>query len=594
MDRKRFTLKQVSISSLGRLLGNLRPKKSVLLWIFPLGFLILFYFYPLTSIFEASFSRSDAHILSPFFKLIRDPSSVRVLTFTILQAVLSTLLTLLIGLPGAYLFARYKFRGKSLIKVMTGVAFVLPTLVVASAFNAMLGPNGLVNVSLMSMFKLDLPPIQFSNTFTAILVAHVFYNTTIVLRMVGDYWSHLDPNLGHAASVLGANRWKSVRLVTFPLLLPAIASAALLVFIFSFTSFGVILILGGPKFATIETEIYYQTVSLFNLPTAATLAILQLLLTLILTFSYTRLINRISKPISLRPQRYTQKTLSTWPSRIFAGIILTILIILTVTPLLALVMRSLSSFAAADLSAVREGYGTQVWTGFTLKNYLELGIDRRDSIFFASPMTSIAVSLGYAGLTMIIALLLGLPAAWALSRNGRSKINHFMDPILMLPLGTSAVTLGLGFIISLDRPPLDLRASVLLIPLAHTLVAFPFVVRSLTPALRSISPGLKNAASVLGASPWKIFQHVDLPLIGRAVLVGAIFAFTISLGEFGATALIARPEYPTIPIAIYRLISRPGSLNYGQALALSTILLLVAGGSMLVIERFRVADVGEF
>ena len=164
----------------------------------------------------------------------------------------------------------------------------------------------------------------------------------------------------------------------------------------------------------------------------------------------------------------------------------------------------------------------------------------------------------------------------------------------MLPLGTSAVTLGLGFIIALNHPPLDLRTSPLLIPIAHSLVAFPFVVRSLSPALSSIQPRLRQSAAVLGASPGVILRTIDIPLIGRAILVATIFAFTISLGEFGATALISRPESPTIPIMIYRFISQPGGINYGQALALSTILMIITAAGMLVIERFRIADIGEF
>ncbi|MGE5222231.1 MAG: ABC transporter permease, partial [Omnitrophica WOR_2 bacterium] len=178
--------------------------------------------------------------------------------------------------------------------------------------------------------------------------------------------------------------------------------------------------------------------------------------------------------------------------------------------------------------------------------------------------------------------------------NENSRLNRMIDPILMLPLGTSAVTLGLGFIVALDHPPLDLRASPVLVPLAHTLVAFPFVVRSLTPALRSIRPRLRQAAGTLGASPRQVLHTIDLPMIGRALLVAATFAFTISLGEFGATALVARPEYPTVPLAIYRFISQPGASNYGQALALSTILMVVCAAGMIAIERFRIADVGEF
>jgi len=195
---------------------------------------------------------------------------------------------------------------------------------------------------------------------------------------------------------------------------------------------------------------------------------------------------------------------------------------------------------------------------------------------------------------VFFALVLGFPAAWALARYKKSLASRLLDPILMLPLGTSAVTLGLGFIVALDSPPLDLRTSPLLIPLAHTLVAFPFVVRSLTPALRSIQPVLRKAAASLGASPSKVFKEIDLPLIGRALIVSATFALTISLGEFGATALVARPEFPTIPVVIYRFLSQPGGLNYGQALALSTILMVVTTLGMLAIERLRIAEVNEF
>jgi thiamine transport system permease protein len=547
----------------------------------------LFYFYPLGSILNVSFGRSADGLAAPFLEAINSPSVRGVLWFTIWQAALSTILTLLFGLPAAYLLARYSFRGKSLILALTGIPFVMPTLVVAAAFNALLGPSGWVNMALMEWFDLSKPPIQFVNTIGAILLAHIFYNTTIVLRLVGDFWSHIDPRLAQAAQVLGASQWGTLRRVTLPLLMPAITTAALLIFIFDFTSFGVILILGGPRFATLEVEIYYQTISLFNLPLAAVLAVLQLTCTLILTIAYTRLSGRLSRPLSLRPRSFTQKRLTTWRSRILAGITIVLLLILLTAPLIALATRS---FIRLD---PERGQLSAVDRGLTLDFYRELTINRRESLFYAPPTTAIAVSLGYAAATIVFALALGVPAAWALTRRS-SKFNALVDPVLMLPLGTSAVTLGLGFIIALGRPPLDLRASPWLIPLAHTLVAFPFVVRSLTPSLRSIKPRMRQAAAVLGATPAQSLRHVDLPLIGRALFVAAVFAFTISMGEFGATALIARPEYPTVPLAIYRFISQPGALNYGQALALSTILMVITAAGMLAIERMRLADIGEF
>ncbi len=558
------------------------------LWLLPLGFLVIFYFYPLSSILEVSFSRAEGGFLSPFIEALSSQRIKHALWFSIWQAALSTFFTLIIGLPGAYLFARYDFKGKSLLRSLTVIPFVLPTLVVAAAFNSLLGPGGWVNLALMNIFDLSNPPLQFVHTFYAILVAHIFYNTTIVLRTVGDFWSHIDPRLGQAAQVLGANRLQSLLRISAPILAPVIATAALLVFIFNFTSFGVILVLGGPRYATLEVEIFYQTVSLFNLPLAAVLALLQLLCTLGLTILYTQLSARFTRPLALRPRKYTQKKLSTWQSKLFAILMITILVAILITPLAALTARSF-----LRVNPERNQFNPSE-IGVTLDFYRELTINRRSSLFYVPPTTAIFVSISYAAATVLFALLLGIPAAWALSHNQESKFNRAIDPILMLPLGTSAVTLGLGFIVALNQPPLDLRASILLIPIAHTLVAFPFVVRSLTPSLQSIRPRLRQAAQVLGASPGQVVKHVDLPIVIRAILVAAAFAFTISLGEFGATAMIARPEYPTIPIMIYRFLSQPGTLNYGQALSLSTILMVTTAVSMLAIERFRIADIGEF
>ena len=231
--------------------------KSLLLWSIPLFFLAVFYFYPLANILEVSLGRAEGGWLAPMADATKSTSVRRVLWFTIWQATVSMLLTLLLGLPGAYLLARYQFRGKTLVRALTGVAFVMPTLVVAAGFNALLGSKGLLNSALMVFLKLDHPPIEFIHTLGAILAAHVFYNISIVLRLVGDFWVRLDPRLEQAARTLGANHWHTFRYITFPLLIPAIAAAALLIFIFDFTSFGVILVLGGPRYATLEVEIFY-------------------------------------------------------------------------------------------------------------------------------------------------------------------------------------------------------------------------------------------------------------------------------------------------------------------------------------------------
>jgi thiamine transport system permease protein len=560
---------------------------TALLWLGPALFLALFYFYPLEEILHLSLSRAQAGALGPLAEIIGSPSIRRVIGFTLGQAALSTALTLLIGLPGAFLFARFSFPGKSALRALTGLPFVLPTLVVAAAFNALLGPTGWVNIGLMRLLGTSSPPITFTNTLIAILAAHIFYNTTIVLRMVGDFWSHLDPRLEQAARSLGAGRWRALLEVTTPLLAPAILTAALLVFIFDFTSFGVVLVLGGPRFATIEVEIYRQTVSLFNLPLAAALSIVQLAFTLLLTIAYTRLAERSTRPLPLRSRRVTQHPPATPRQKLLSVSIGLLLLVLLISPLLALAARSVVGAGSGRPGEVAP-------RGFTLAFYRALSQQPQISLFYVPPTRAIWNSLRIAGLTVGLALALGTPAAWALAYRRQSALSRWIDPVLMLPLGTSAVTLGLGFILALDTPPLDLRTSPWMLPIAHTLVALPFVVRSLVPALRSIQPRLRQAAAMLGAAPVAVVRHIDIPLVARAVLVAAAFAFMISMGEFGATALLARPEQPTVPIVIYRFLSRPGGINFGQALALSTLLMAVTGAGMLAIERFRIADVGEF
>ncbi len=543
------------------------------LYALPVLYLALFFLYPLAAILRISLAPEGRLDLDPWRALAQDGYYRRVLWFTTWQAAASTALTLGLGLPAAYAFARYRFPGKEVLRALTTVPFVLPALVVAAAFNSLLGPRGAVNDWLA---RLGAPPLALMHTIWIILLAHVFYNATVVVRIVGGFWANLDPRLEEAARVLGANRWRTWQRVTLPLLAPAIAAAALLVFLFCFTSFGVILILGGPRFATLEVEIYTQAVYLLRLPIAAALSLLQMAITFAVMWLYTRLQARMITPLNFRPQRTTQRPVRTWRARAFLAISVGPLLILLITPLLALVTRALT--------------GPEGWS---LRYFQELSINRRGSVLFVPPSVAISNSLTFALATVGLSLLVGVISAYLLARPRRG-LGSLLDPLFMLPLGTSAVTLGFGFIVALDRPPLNLRTSPALIPLAHTLVAFPFVVRSLLPILRGLQPRLREAAAVLGATPARVWLRIDLPIVGRAVLVGAVFAFTISLGEFGATALIARPEMPTMPVVIFRLLGQPGALSYGQALAMSTLLMAACLIGLVGIERLRVGEIGEF
>lgn len=544
-----------------------------------LVFLALFYFYPVLSILGRSLTPGGRLDLQAFADLAKNAQRARVLWFTIWQAALSTALTLALSLPAAYVFARYSFPGKALFQALATVPFVLPTVVVALAFNALLGPRGIANTALMGLFHIDRPPLDIQYSLAAILIAHVFYNYSVVLRIVGSYWANLDPRLGEAARVLGASRLRALRQVVLPMLMPAVAAAAVLVFLFCFTSFGVILILGGPRFATIEVEIYRQTVQFLNLPLAAALSIVQILFTSLLIATYSRLQVRLARPVELRSRLAAQRKPRRPTEWALVLVNLAVIGALLLTPMGALAARSVA-------------YQGRI----SIASYEQLLVSARGSVLLVPPAAAAWNSLRFALATVVLAVAVGLLAALVqVQRAGRLRtVRRWIDIVYLLPLGTSAVTLGLGYIVALDTPPLNLRTSPALIVLAHTLIALPFVVRSVTPALQSISSSLREAAASLGASPLRVALHVDLPIVSRAIAVGAVFAFTVSMGEFGATSLIVRPDRPTIPIAIYRLLSRPGASNYGQAVAMSTLLMAVCVVSFLAIERVRFGERSEF
>jgi thiamine transport system permease protein len=474
--------------------------------------------------------------------------------FTLWQAVVSTVLTFVVALPAAAIVARYEFPGRRLLRAAVTIPFVLPSVVVASAFEALGLSHGLV----------------------AILAAHVFFESAIVVRIVGGFWSNLDPRQEEAARLLGAGRLRAFLEVTLPRLAPALLSAAALVFLFTFSSFGIVLILGAPHYATLEVEIYRQTAQLLDLRVAAALTIVQMAAVLALLLVQRALSDRVSRGQRLRAGTDVARRPRTVRERAGVATVAGATALVLGGPLAVLVVRSFSPGGGVGL-----GY------------YRALSTSRRGSILFVPPWEAVANSLGFAVVATVVALAVGVPAAAVIARR-RGGATRLFDSLLMLPLGTSAVTIGFGFLVALDERPLDLRGSPWLIPLAHALVAAPFVVRVLVPVLRSVDERLREAAATLGASPWRAWREIDLPIAARGALVAAGFAFAVSLGEFGATVFVARPDYPTLPVAIFRFLGQPGDLNAGQAAALSTILMAVTVGAVLAIDRFRAGELGEF
>ncbi|WP_301479448.1 ABC transporter permease [Acidipropionibacterium jensenii] len=529
------------------------------------GFLAVFFAAPAIHLIVKGFIDEEGHpTLAVMAQTFQSSRTWRIIRFTLGQASLGTLLCLVLGLFGAHLLYRVSWPGRTLVRALVLVPFVLPTVVVGVAFRTLLASNGR-----LGFLGLD-------GSWQAITAALVFFNYSVVVRTVGSTWAQLDPRRADAARALGAGPLRVWRTVTLPALAPAIASAASVVFLFCASAFGIVQVLGGTQYSTLETEIYTQTVEFLDLPTASSLAVVQLAVTGLCLF------------LSGRAQRRLQRSLgsaSPGPLR-FRGrrdglpVVVTalVVVVLLLAPVVTLVERSFQ----------RDG----VWS---MANYRALMSPGDGSGMVISVWQTLINSLTTAVWATLLAVGLGAVVALLLSRRptgrwGRAGLS-IGDAAFMLPLGVSAVTVGFGFLITLDRPPLDLRTSPVLVPIAQAMVAIPLVTRVLLPPLRGIDPRQQEAAAALGAPPWRVLGTIDLPVLARGLGLAIGFAFSTSLGEFGATSFLSRPDRMTLPVAIGRLISRPGAENYGMAMAASVLLAGMTVVVMGIAERLRPPEV---
>lgn len=516
------------------------------------AFLAAFFVYPLVRLLGRATVGADPGRIGD---VLLGRAFLDTVAFTVGQAAVSTVLTFAIGVPVAAVLARYRFTGRTVVRGLITVPFVLPTVVVAGAFRALF----------------DVLPGDLAGTTTAIVVAHVFFNVAVVVRLVGGFWSHLDPATEQAARVLGADRWRTFTSVTLPLLRPALAAAGAIVTLFTLTSFGVILLLGDGTHATIETEIWRYGVRRLELDVAAAIAIVQLLAVVALSAGATILERRTARRMHLVGRNERARPVTGRRDRLTLMAVLGPTLVFVLSPLAVLVSRSLERGRTWSLDAYRE-------------------LAHRNDLLGTSPAATVWNSVEVALVSTAIAVVVGLLAAVAIV-HGPPTAGRILDLGLLVPLGTSAVTLGFGLFIAFGEDPLSFRDEWWLLPVAHALVGVPFVIRSVAPVLRSVDPSVRASARTLGASPWALIRRVDVPIASRGLAVGAAFAFAVSIGEFGATAVLPRrADDLTAPRAIFRLLGTPGDVVRAQAFALAVTLLAIVLVAVVVIDRLRPPD----
>ena len=529
----------------------MKTVRGAALAVVPAAFVGLFFAYPVATLLARGLGLDADRLV----EVITGSRFLKVIWFTTWQAALSTLLAGVFAMPLTWAIANRRFVGRRLARVLVTVPFVLPTVVVAGAF-----------IALMDRFGLDEGTIRLRHTVWAILLAHAFFNIAVFVRSVGGFWSQLDRRPEEAARTLGASPWRSFVEVTLPRLRPSVIAALSVVFLFSFTSFAIILLLGGPRRSSIETEIYRYAVTRTDISTAAALSIVQMVAVVALVVANGWLQRRATG----RQGLVTDRALPVRTARQRVGLVATLTgtgLVLGL-PLAVLVERSLASGG-----------------GYSFANYQALG--ERVRLLPISAADALINSLSFAVAAAGIALIIGGMASLAIVHGGRFA-SRLLDLGMLLPLGTSAVTLGFGVLISLDRGVLDLRSSWWIVPITQSLIAIPFVVRGVVPVLRSIDPAMREVAATLGATPTRVRREIDLRIGARALATGVGFAFAISLGEFGATSFVGRrSDLLTVPLAIQRLLSTPGEVLRGQAMALSVILMFVTAAVVMIGDRMH-------
>jgi thiamine transport system permease protein len=504
------------------------------------------------------------------------PLRIGLIGFTAYQAFLSTIASVALGLPGAYLLARYEFPGRETLRSLTILPFVLPSIMVAVGFLAMFGRTGALNDALGVV---GLGPVDLVFTLEIIVLAHAFYNAPLVTRLVGSAWETVDRQRVETARSLGASPLAAFRDVVLPTLWAPLLTAALLTFMFTFMSFPIVLALGGLQLATLEVWLFARVRDL-QLVEAATLATIETALTLALTYLYLRYearqsAGRAGGPTLPRRALIAGRGTLTDPRRLGLLAYGVVVLVVFVGPLASLLAESVTG---------PDGAFTTAYYAFLLDQQAAAAAGT------VRPVPAVVNSLLFGAGTLLIAVPMGLVVSLVATRGGRGS--RLAEALLSAPLAVSGIVVGLGLLQSFVFGTTVFGHRIVItgpiaIVAAHAVAAYPFVTRNVTPALGDLDPRLAEAARSLGATRLRALLDVELPLVATALLAGTAFAFAISIGEFDSTVLLAEGvDTATMPVALERYIgNRSIGPSLGPATAMGTVLLAVTAISFLAIDR---------
>ena len=610
-----------------------------------LSLLLIFYLPLLTIIVNTFFSSNGAFTFDYIKEALSSDINQWIIRFTLNQAFLSTFLTIILGFPGAYIFTRYSFKGKQFLFTLFTIPFVLPPIVVVLGFILLFGPEGFMNTILHIISPGTKSPLTLYKSFEGILLVHAFYNIPIVLRLVASAWSNIDVEVEDVAITLGSRRFHFFRNITFPQISTALLASGILTFLYTFTSFAIVLSLGGVQYRTLEVQIFSLYFYRYDYNQASALALIQLGITSILIISYLFIseksferegkesqnkkqiliiakisllilfflflfltgvnvgvivilafvsiilfrMKQISPQMVVETRKHTEIPLTSLyssqkPKLLAIVSYFVFLVFLLLLPIILVFMNSFynRNTGNIDIMAIPKLLGFEV-----TETGLKWVVDTIPALGAGATVIGLILnSLVLASLTMIFSVSLGILAIYITRRSTffmkHTRLGIFLSWSLLLPLVISSITMGLGLLQLFNLIRIPPQFPWIPLTIAHIIAAFPFVSRSISTAYNKISLEAIEVGETLGASRWFIFRRIELPLILPGALTGSVFSLAISFGEFGATYLMARSDFSTMTIGIYKFLDARQLQN---SAIMASILIIVCIIAFLIVQK---------
>ncbi|NHJ85281.1 MAG: iron ABC transporter permease [Asgard group archaeon] len=539
-----------------------RKSLSILGITLPIALIALFLLFPVISVFITGFKDETGFTFSYLRAVLSDTFYYKIFAFTLAQAILSTIVSLLIGIPIGYLFGKYNFPGRKVLLIFFTVPFVLPSVLVGMGFLIIFGEDGLFGAPILS-----------------IILAHAFYNIPLVVHYFSSYYQNFDRDLIGAAKTLGSKKFHLFARVYVPIFIQPLLTAALLTFIFCFLSYGIILILGALSlFRTTETQIYSEYLS-NNANVAAILALLQLLVMIAFVIGYLIFTNKRAKKEksgtteTIPLEKINFKEFLKKPSGIFLGLVFVFGLLLELAPLISILIRA--PFIAPIFDPLGNGIREN-----SLLDLLNTDITTSARITLVGAiLNTLKFAFGSATLASVFSIITVI----ALSASKRKHRNLPLELLTYLPIAISSTTLSLGIMQTFANIPLFTNHPTIFIMISHALLGYPFITRALLNGLNTIDPDIIDSSKTLGANWFYKLRKIYIPLLFPSFIAGFTFALGLSIGEFTTVNFFAinYDNIATLTVVLYRLRS---VRKFALASAVGTILLLISYFSFFAIE----------